>query len=552
MKIVRNIFTIFASAAILTSCADFLDRSEEDFFELDQIQKSFNQTRAFANNVYGYLRGDFCSIDGAMQDAASDDAIHIYESGIQTFVNGSWAPNKTIDDLYGHYYSAIRDANFYLTNLTGLTFDEWSTNEEYADNMKEYSNFEHEIRLLRAYYYFELVRRYQNIPLVTEVVPQSEVNNLKPNLSSEILDFIIKECDDVVDLLPVDYTTFPSKEFGRVTKGVALALKSRATLYAASPLYNKNNDKAKWVAAAEAAYELIGQASELGYGLEDDFNKLFGDKNNTTKEIILFRPGGTNNDFEKKNFPFGVKEGRTSTCPSENLASEFEMADGRPFDWNNPAMKANPYEGRDPRFYQTIVHNGMPWPAKNPVEIFEGGANALPLPNATKTGYYLRKYVNNNISFEPGAPTAKASHNWILFRYAEILLNYAEAMMNAYGDAEYTSGKCPMSALEAINEIRRRPSVNMPALQNLTLAQVEHERRVELAFEGHRFWDIRRWKKLDCNRAIYGVRVIKDGSTVNYTKIQVTQRTMEDKMYFYPIRDIEIYKNSNLVQNPGW
>ena len=233
------------------------------------------------------------------------------------------------------------------------------------------------------------------------------------------------------------------------------------------------------------------------------------------------------------------------------------MNDGRTFDWNDPEMKAHPYANRDPRFYKTIVHNGMNWPAKTPVEIFEGGANALPLPKATKTGYYLRKYVNNTISFEPGAPTAKATHNWVLFRYAEILLNYAEAMTNAYEGITTTTANCGMSALDAVNMVRGRKGVNMPKLPStLTnaefLAKVKNEKRVEFAFEGHRFWDLRRWKELDQNSILYGVKVIKNGDEITYTKVEVENRPVSDKMYFYPINDSEIIKNSNLVQNPGW
>ena len=130
-------------------------------------------------------------------------------------------------------------------------------------------------------------------------------------------------------------------------------------------------------------------------------------------------------------------------------------------------MSQNPYTGRDPRFYLTIVHNGMTWPAKNAVEIHEGGANGLPLTNATSTGYYLRKYVNNSISFEAGSSSAATHHNWVLFRYAEVLLNYAEAMVNAYGDINYTTDKCGMTALAAVNAVRGRTGVNMPALSDI-------------------------------------------------------------------------------------
>lgn len=556
MKLSKIILPIFLSASVLTSC-DFFDVNESDYYTLEHIKESMNHAKTFANNVYGYLRHDFCSVDGAMLDAASDDALHLYEtSAIQRFVNGTWAANKTVDDLFAHYYKGIHDANFYLTNLAGNEFEDWQTNEEYELDMKEIRNLEHEVRFLRAYFYFELVRRYQNVPLVTDVISQSDVNSLTPNSSQEILDFIMKECGEVAELLPINYDGFSHKEYGRITKGMALTLRSKAALYSASPLFNTSNDKSKWVKAAEYSYAVIGQANELGYQLDNDFNNLFGPKNNGSKEVIMIRPAGTNNDFESKNFPFGVTGGNTTTCPSENLVSEFEMKDGTPFDWNKPEMKADPYSNRDPRLEKTVVFNGMKWP-KTPVEIFEGGANGLPLPKATKTGYYLRKYVNNSISFEPGAPTAKANHNWVLMRYAEVLLNYAEAMANAYEGIEYTNDKCGMSALDAVNMVRQRKGVEMPKLENTLsnsdfLAKVKHERRVELAFEGHRFWDLRRWKELDQNTTIYGVKVLKENDQINYTKVVVADRPVDNKMYFYPIKDSEIFKNPNLKQNPGW
>lgn len=557
MKLINKYLLILLSVFVFAAC-DFMDCNESDYYSLEQTKESYARVKQFVTNVYGYLPDDFCNIDGAMQDAATDDAIHVYEtSDLQRFVNGTWSPNYTIDDKFAHYYKGIFDANFYLENLVGLTFDDWKYGDEYEDWMKEYPNYEKEVRLLRAFFYFELVKRYQNVPLITKVLTQAEANSAEPTSADVVFNFIISECTEVAKTLPVNYNSFgKDKETGRVTKGVALALKARAALYAASPLFNKNNEKSKWVTAAEAAYEIIG-SQELGYKLDKSFANLFGVQNNKSQEAIWVRPTGENSDFEASNFPMGVKGGKTSTCPTENLVSAFEMKTGKPFDWNNEEMKKNPYANRDPRLYLTIVHNGMNWPATTPVEIWEGGANGLPLTNATTTGYYLRKYVNSSVSFEPGAPTTKAHHNWVLFRYAEVLLNYAEAMVNAYGSAEHTTEKCGMKALDAVNSVRNRDGIKMPALPN-TLSDTEfmkrlkNERRVELAFEGHRFWDLRRWKELDAIKDIYGVKVTKVESEVAYKKNVIDTRTVDDKLYFYPIANTELFKNGKLVQNPGW
>lgn len=535
-----------------------MDCNESDYYSLEEIQGSYNRVKQFVTNTYGYLPSNFCNIDGAMLDAATDDAIHIYEkSDIQRFVNGAWAANYTVDDKYSTYYNGIHDANFYLENLTGLDFKSWENSDDYQDWMVNYANFEYEIRFLRAYFYFELVRRYQNIPLITKVMTMDEANAAQPATAAQIFDFIISECAAIAGKLPVSYANMPGAEKGHATRATALALKARAALYAASPLYNTGNDNAKWVAAAEAAYEIIGKKSELGLALDGSFANVFGATNHNSKEVILVRPTGTSSSFESANFPMGVTGGNTTTCPTENLASAFEMKDGKAFDWNNAAMSQNPYKDRDPRFYLTLVHNGMQWPSTKAVEIWEGGANGLPLTNATTTGYYLRKYVDKSITFDAGEASAKTNHNWVLFRYAEVLLNYAEAMVNAYGDINHTTANCGMSALQAVNEVRGRTGVKMPALSgDLSatefLKRVKNERRVELAFEGHRFWDLRRWKELDASKDIYAVKITKNGDKVSYKKVTLQSRTIEDKMYFYPIADTELFKNGNLKQNPGW
>lgn len=558
MKSIKSYFAVGCMCLSLTAC-DFLDCSESDYYSLEQIQGSYNRVKQFVTNVYGYLPSDFCSLDGAMQDAATDDALHVYQtSDIYRFTNGTWAPNRTMDDKFAYYYQGIHDANYYLENLTGLTFDDWRYGTDYDEWMKVYPNYEYEVRLLRAFFYFELVKRYQNIPLITRVMTREEANTVAPNSAEEIFDFILKECTETAAVLPVNYLSMgKEKESGRVTKGVALALKARAALYAASPLFNPTNDKSKWVTAAEAAYELIGQQAELGYGLDTSFANLFGDKNNMSKEVILARATGGSNGFESNNFPMGVTGGKTSTCPSENLVSAFEMKDGSTFDWSNPTMKANPYANRDPRLALTVAYNGMAWPASKALEIFEGGANGLPLTNATITGYYLRKYVNKSVSFEAGSTPTSPQHNWVLFRYAEVLLNYAEAMVNAYGDINKTTPSCGLSALAAVNQVRGRNGINMPALSSSLsatefLKKVKNERRVELAFEGHRFWDLRRWKSLDEMKQIYGVKITKEDATVTYEKSLVDSPVVDDRLYFYPFADSELFKNHSLKQNPGW
>ena len=554
MKFNKIAILLLSAGLLTTTSCDFMDCDESDNYTLQEIQGSYNRVKQFVTSIYGYLPSDFCNTHGAMLDATTDDAIHVYESSaIQRIVNGTWSANYTVDDKFAYYYNAIHDANYYLTTLSGLTFDTWENGDDYQDWMQNYDNYQYQVRFLRAYFYFELVRRYQNVPLITKPLSQTETNQIEPSSAQEVLKFIINECTEIAPKLPIKSTSIAQAENGRATRAMAMALKSRAALYAASPLYSTNGDNAKWTEAAKASHDIIASAGELGLGL-DTYANLFKSKNYNSKEVILCRPTGTSKTFEQANYPMGVTGGNTTTCPTENLASAFEMKDGRAFNWNDPTMKANQYKDRDPRFYLTIVHNGMLWPAKKAVDISEGGANGLPLTNATTTGYYLRKYVDNSISFEAGSTTAATHHNWILFRYAEVLLNYAEAMIHVNGNCDYKDATYTMSAREALNAVRKRAGIPEVAAcsQDEFLTRVKHERRVEMAFEGQRFWDLRRWKNLDETKNIYAVRITHHDGVLSYEKTLLSERSVSNKLYFYPIANVELFKNKKLVQNSGW
>ena len=554
MKFNKIAILLLSAGLLTTTSCDFMDCDESDNYTLQEIQGSYNRVKQFVTSIYGYLPSDFCNTHGAMLDATTDDAIHVYESSaIQRIVNGTWSANYTVDDKFAYYYNAIHDANYYLTTLSGLTFDTWENGDDYQDWMQNYDNYQYQVRFLRAYFYFELVRRYQNVPLITKPLSQTETNQIEPSSAQEVLKFIINECTEIAPKLPIKSTSIAQAENGRATRAMAMALKLRAALYAASPLYSTNGDNAKWTEAAKASHDIIASAGELGLGL-DTYANLFKSKNYNSKEVILCRPTGTSKTFEQANYPMGVTGGNTTTCPTENLASAFEMKDGRAFDWNDPTMKANQYKDRDPRFYLTIVHNGMLWPAKKAVDISEGGANGLPLTNATTTGYYLRKYVDNSISFEAGSTTAATHHNWILFLYAEVLLNYAEAMIHVNGNCDYKDATYTMSAREALNAVRKRAGIPEVAAcsQDEFLMRVKHERRVEMAFEGQRFWDLRRWKNLDETKNIYAVRITHHDGVLSYEKTLLSERSVSNKLYFYPIANVELFKNKKLVQNSGW
>ena len=226
------------------------------------------------------------------------------------------------------------------------------------------------------------------------------------------------------------------------------------------------------------------------------------------------------------------------------------MTNGKDFDWEQIAPGQNPYEGRDPRFYKTVLCNGDTW-MNSTIQSYEGGKDGAGTAGATTTGYYLKKYMNETVSLAP-SNEKKKPHHFIIFRYAEILLNYAEAM-DAWKDADYTDNDHPLSARTALNQVRA--AADMPAIATSGDAfteSVRRERRVELAFEDHRFWDIRRWKIGDKTKAIYCIKIIMENGSPVYKKELLETRNWDDKMYLYPIPQAEYYKNPNLGQNTGW
>ncbi|MGV8093917.1 MAG: RagB/SusD family nutrient uptake outer membrane protein [Mangrovibacterium sp.] len=520
----------------------------------------FTELAANVTDIYGQLQNDWGVMGGALREAATDNAVYTWrDNQVYDIYNDSWSPINTIDNVWSTYYSGIRSANIFLESYSLEQLERFEWNDGYADEIEKAKRFPYEVRFLRAWFHFELAKRYGDIPLLTRTYNMDEINGVEKTPFNDVINFIVAECDEIVPLLPVSYRNLPFQETGRITKGAVLAFKSRVLLYAASPLHNPSGDGSKWEMAAKAAGELISQADQgAWYSLVSGVN-LFsnGDAVLTAKELILERRStGNSNDFEARNLPIGYEGGRSGNTPTQNLVDAFEMSDGTPFDWNNPVHAANPYLNRDPRFYKTIAYNGsylMTGAMRSTVETFTGGKNGQPINGATLSGYYLKKYIDETISLIPTAPVSKP-HHYILVRYAEILLNYAEAM-NEWNGPDYKDATHPLSAREALNRIRAyagMPDITGDGSKDAFRNRVRNERRVELAFEDHRFWDIRRWKTGDAVKAIYGVKITYDGSTYQYTRQKIQDRVWDDKMYLYPIPNTERYINGNLTQNPGW
>ena len=268
--------------------------------------------------------------------------------------------------------------------------------------------------------------------------------------------------------------------------------------------------------------------------------------------MIFVRRVGATTDPEVTNFPIGLENARSGNCPTQTLVDAYEMKNG-----SEPNPK-DPYTGRDPRFAMTIAVNGDKWPNTNPnpLEIYVGGRNASPIPYATQTGYYLKKYVDGSTDISASTGSGGKVHSWVTFRLGEFLLNYAEATFKYFGGADNKDGELTMSAREAVNKIRKRTGVDMPEFPEGMSSdnfwkRYKNERMVELAFEGHRFWDVRRWKEGGFNSIARVVITKNTDDSFTYTR-NTKSLVWDDKMYFYPIPDAERRKNPNLTQNPGW
>ena len=553
---------IYISAAIsiaftLSSCNGFLDREEDSFIDKTATFDSYNRTKQYLTYAYTLLPDGLNRFSReAMLASATDDAEFAIESAeIQQFNNGSWNALNNPDDVWNRYYSGISKCCTLLENTNHVNLDisrlDPDKQVEYANSLKDIRMWRAEARFLRAYFHFELLKRYGPIPIVTSTlsINGNYENTPRPTMK-EVVDFIAKECDIAADTLELTPWRNVNDAFGRATKGAALALKSRLLLYAASPLYvdfgdtneaNKPTDVALWKSAADAAKAVIDlNQYELASSYADLFKNDF-----QNKEYIFVRRYAANSDFEKSNFPvsFGGKGG---TNPSQNLVDDYEMLDGTPFDWNDPAKAAQPFENRDARLGATILMNMVPFKGKK-VATYPEGADASPNPNATKTGYYLRKFLNEDVNIQTGG--SSSGHVVPLFRLAEIYLNYAEAL----NECDPTN---PDIALY-LNKVRNRASLpNVSALsQEQMRAVIQHERRVELAFEEHRSWDVRRWKiaSSTLGAPLMGVQIErKPLGGYTYMPVKVEQRVFQPKMYWYPIPQSEVLKLKQWKQNNGW
>ncbi|MET3886699.1 hypothetical protein ABIE54_005588 [Chitinophagaceae bacterium OAS944] len=568
------LFSIILVTVAATSCKKaFEDKPLElltNEYIFDPNDPTGDQASKWVTYIYSRIQTGYSRYNSAPLESISDDAVPTaVGNGNWNVIRGGYSPISPFDDNWSNCYNAIREANVYLNNYQTVPW---------ADSSRKVW-FANEARALRAYFYYELVKRYGGVPLVGDKVynpNDADLTNLQRNSFEECINYIVSELDIVKDSLRSDAslanrTTDP--DFGRMRKSVVLAIKAKALLLAASPLFNpsatpnrpytgySSYSAERWKAAADAAKAVM----DLGiYDLEANPYTLVLQRAN--KEHIFFKMSDSrvSNTYAYYMSPVGYtisntkSEGRVS--PTQEFVDAFPMKNGKPItDPTSGYNPAAPYAGRDPRLERTVFYNGAKW-LQRPVETFEGGKdkpnNAIIAKDQTQTGYYAKKFCANDSSSANYTNTLYRDNGfvpaWGIIRYADILLMYAEAMNEYAGPVA--------SVYSAVEKIRQRaglsPYTLTPGLSQSQMRDViRNERRLELAFEEQRFWDIRRWKiaKAVYGTTLHGVTITKNtDGTFTYTPKDVATPYFSDAMYLFPIAIKETQVNPGIEQNPGY
>ncbi len=561
--IFRNIFYTACIASALTACRkDFLTIQPTDRVSEGAI---LSDSLLFEDYVYGrYVgirlqdkEGDGTNpgfgrgFEYAMWSSLTDESIYNNDDNTWLVQRGLLAPENTgiAGTIWGRSYRGIRDCNFAISNISKV-----------AMSAERRNRLTGELKFIRAFRYHDIIRNYGAAILMGD-----SAYNLNDNLQDEALfkraslkesiDYAVAQLDEAAALLPLDNDD--KWLLGRATKGAALALKSRLLLYAASPLYATGD----WQAAVTAAQAVIGLNKYSLY--TGGYGNLFlnGDNSEAIFERLYTKNAG-HTHLEIANGPNSYG-GWGGNLPVQNLVDDYQMDNGKFITDGTSGYDAqNPYVNRDKRFYETILYNGAPYRGSTIETFLPGGKDSKDGPdnwNTSKTGYYLKKFMNDSYPLQN--PWGNAGFQpWYYIRYAEVLLNFAEAANEAYGADVVPSGST-LSARTAVNLVRQRTGVNMPALASgLSQTQmrdaIRYERRVELAFEEHRFYDVRRWKIAEVteNKPAGGITVTKSGSTYTYaTKVALDGRKFETRHYWLPIPRAEIQASNNkITQNSGY
>ncbi|WEK37469.1 MAG: RagB/SusD family nutrient uptake outer membrane protein [Candidatus Pseudobacter hemicellulosilyticus] len=547
-----------------TGCEkDFLDTRIDTNATPETIITDRATLFSFGNAFYTALPNGFYQLDGNLFAAASDEAqqTNAAAANVRFFNQGTLSPvNMPTDgsNPYKTFYDGIRAANFFLNYSTGyvefLLRNRDTTNTSaivnYRNDSMNIAWYRGEAHIARAFYYFELSKRWGGVPVIEQTFDQAADLHISRTGYDELVTYMVNEIDKYKDSLQPNWKTSSFKaNDGRFSLASALALKTRILLYAASPLQNPSNDAAKWQKAAAAAQELM-TAPGLNLALyTGGYRNYFTGSNpivSANNETILAVRAPANNTPEVNNYPIGTPGGNSGIAPSHNLVAAYEYI--------GEVDPADPYKNRDPRLAASIVTNGSTWTGRT-IDQSAGATDDMRQPNTSRTGYYLKKFLTDALNLQQGGT---ALHNWVLFRYAEVLLNYAEAMNEAYGP-DANNGYA-LTARQALQLVRNRASTQLPAVTASTKETfrevLKHERRIELAFEDHRYWDLLRWKDAATvlNQPVKGVTVTKNpNGSFNYQVVDVASRAFRAPMELFPFAQSEIVNgNGKLIQNTGY
>ena len=608
MKLNKNILCLALASLALSSCNT--DYNEYTAYDKEYIARSFTYVGGLMTKIYNDIDTDWGNLSGAMLSSATDESEYSHDgNSVEDFYNGNWSAANPHQTIWSSAYEGITYCNEVIDNWSDMTFDQYKLNIDYEKQMYLYNNYKYEARWARAYFYYTLVRQYGGVPFKIHNTTGTEETALPRVTADSIFNFIASECDDIKDKIIEDYSAdaehiLAKAETGRANKYAVLALKAQAALYQASPLFTqgKTDEEKKnlWAAAVIANKELIDEAEKKGYGLASSIDALWGkeyySEAQSYKEIIWARRTASANTFESYNFPVGYSSGQGGNCPTQDLVDAFECTDGKSISESSLYDPTNPYANRDSRLAKTVVVNGEAWPndlaaynSEHPtIETYVGGfhsrtGNAAGKSYATTTGYYLKKFCNPDqiLRARSGVAVTTSPHGWLTFRMGGMYLNYAEALFQYFkiaGNANaadatamvtYTDPQgdkhtvtIPSTQTAAKMASMTRTRSGMPAFaagmtNDEFWSKYKNERRVELAFEGHRFYDVRRWMEDgDKFMNIHRMEIIKnENGSFTYNKVAFTRGDgkWQSRWNLFPFSQTEIMKSGNaIVQNPGW
>lgn len=592
----KNIILLGVAATALTACDDLFEPALENNNDLSQMYTDPQFARGImdnANLVLPYEENPNNMLDVATDDAVSNDIDKNYKKMTDGVY---WTSQQNPINQWDTRYHAIQYLNLFLEGADQVAWD-YSTeslNEMHKDNYKGNAY------ALRGLHFFYLLRAHcgkvggelMGVPIHLTSEDASSDFNLPRNTFKECIDQILADFDEAMKYLPETYGDITSDDavpakykemggiadeynraFGKLQRGkidgrMIAAIKAQVALFAASPAYASAGAATYEQAAQYAAASLrnVGGIAGLDpngwrWYCDVDMIEAFGYDNPDPQEICWRGVVDNRSNYESENYPPSL-EGSGRVNPTQNLVDAFPMANGYPISVAASGYDANnPYENRDPRLKEYILVNGEAQGVNGAIintAADNEGLDGLNRENgkSTVTGYYLRKLLRSDVNLNPATDKR---HFGARIRYTEIFLDYAEAANEAKGPKENVGG-ANYSAYDVIKAIRKRAGVggdNDPYLEECAQSQekmrelIRNERRLELCFENHRFWDLRRWNA-NLNETAKGVKITTVNGVLNYSYFDVESRNYQPYMQFGPIPYTEVNKWSNLLQNDGW